>query len=109
MSRFEDACATYVDRMPRLAEIRASLDIPERTLRKLCQQHLGMGPMAYLRLRRMKLVRRALSVANPADSTVMELARRHGFTELGRFAAMYRRLFGELPSVTLQRSVISIQ
>ena len=109
MSRFEDACATYVDRMPRLAEVRASLDIPERTLRKLCQQHLGMGPMAYLRLRRMKLVRRALSMANPANSTVMELARRHGFTELGRFAAMYRRLFGELPSVTLQRSVISIQ
>jgi AraC-like DNA-binding protein len=109
MSRFEAACATYADRMPSLVEVCTSLDIPERTLRKFCQQHLGMGPTVYLRLRRMNSVRRALSMAHPPGSTVMGLARRHGFTELGRFAATYRRLFGELPSATLQRSVIAIQ
>ena len=106
MLRFEDACATYAHRTPALVEICATLDIPERTLRTLCQQHLGMGPMIYLRLRRMNSVRRALSVACPADTTVAELARRHGFTELSRFAATYRTLFDELPSTTLQRVTI---
>jgi AraC-like DNA-binding protein len=106
MLRFEDACATYADRTPPLVEICAMLNIPERTLRTLCEQHIGMGPMAYLRLRRMNSVRRALSLAYPADSTVAELARRHGFTELGRFAATYRKLFGELPSATLQQKVV---
>jgi AraC-like DNA-binding protein len=106
MLRFEDACATYADRTPPLAEICAMLNIPERTLRTLCEQHIGMGPMAYLRLRRMNSVRRALSLACSADSTVAELARRHGFTELGRFVGTYRKLFGELPSATLQRKVV---
>jgi AraC-like DNA-binding protein len=106
MLRFEEACATYADRTPPVVEICALLDIPARTLRRLCQQHIGMGPMVYLRLRRMNSVRRALSLACPADSTVAELARRHGFTELGRFAATYRKLFGELPSATLQQKVV---
>jgi AraC-like DNA-binding protein len=106
MLRFEEACATCAHKTPPLAGICAMLDIPERTLRTLCKQHIGMGPMVYLRLRRMNSARRALSLACPADSTVAELARRHGFTELGRFAATYRKLFGELPSATLQQKVV---
>jgi hypothetical protein len=34
---------------------------------------------------------------------VAEHARRHGFTELGRFAVVYRTVFGESPSTTLRR------
>ena len=105
MARFEDACVSYEHRMPSLKELCAALGVPERSLRTYCTQHLGMGPMNYLRLRRMKLIRLALRSASPADSGVAELARRHGFTEPGRFAARYRQLFGELPSATLRRSV----
>ena len=103
MARFEDAYATCEHRAPTLIELCATLGVAERTLRTSCAQYLGMGPMSYLRLRRLKSVRRTLCSASPADSSVAEIARRHGFTELGRFAAKYRQLFGELPSVTLQR------
>jgi AraC-like DNA-binding protein len=103
MARFEDACSPCEHRTSTLIELCATLGVPERSLRTSCMQHLGMGPMSYLRLRRLKSVRRALCSASPDDSSVAELARRYGFTELGRFAVKYRQVFGELPSATLQR------
>ena len=62
-----------------------------------------MGPIRYLSLRRMHLVRRALLRADPSAATVTRLATDHGFWELGRFSVSYRALFGESPSESLQR------
>jgi AraC-like DNA-binding protein len=104
MASFEHACASYVDRMPTLVEICTALDVPERTLRTSCKQYLGMGPMNYIRLRRMNLVRRALRTTHPAGLSVSEVASRYGFVDMRRFAARYRKLFGEFPSTTLRRS-----
>jgi AraC-like DNA-binding protein len=85
-----------------LAEICAAIGAAERTLRIACEEHLGMGPIRYLALRRMNLVRRALLRAD-SSTTVTRIATDHGFWELGRFAVSYRALFGETPLVTLQR------
>jgi AraC-like DNA-binding protein len=62
-----------------------------------------MSPSQYLRMRRLNRVRRAFLDADPATAKVSDIARGHGFTELGRFAAMYRDAFGETPSTTLRR------
>jgi AraC-like DNA-binding protein len=59
--------------------------------------------MRYLWLRRMHLARCALILADPATTTVTQIATEHGFYELGRFAVSYRALFGESPSVSLHR------
>lgn len=64
-----------------------------------------MGPISYIRLRRMSLVRRDLWRENNREASVFEIARRHGFPDRGRFAASYRALFGELPSATLRHRV----
>ena len=64
---------------------------------------LALTGVLYLILRRLNRVRRALLRADPATATVAEHARRHGFTELGRFAVIYRTVFGESPSTTLRR------
>ena len=64
-----------------------------------------MSSTSYLRLRRMSLVYRALWRGDPDAASVSEVARRYGFRNLGRFAASYRALFGELPSATLRRSL----
>ena len=63
-----------------------------------------MGPVRYLWLRRMHLVRRALLLATPGASTVTQIAMDHGFWELGRFSTQYRSFFGEPASVTLHRT-----
>jgi transcriptional regulator GlxA family with amidase domain len=86
-----------------VAGIAAEIDVPERTLRACCMQILGMSPSRYLRLRRLNMVRAALQCAPPAPGTITELAKRYGFSELGRFATSYRQIFGEAPSATLRR------
>jgi len=51
-----------------------------------------MGPIRYLSLRRMHLVRRALLCADPATATVTRLATDHGFWELGRLSRLVWRV-----------------
>jgi len=104
LSRLEEYLAANCSRPIYLAEICAAVGASERTLRLCCDEHLGMGPIRYLWLRRMHLARHALSLADPATTTVTQVATGFGFWELGRFAVAYRRLFGEPPSVSLRRA-----
>jgi AraC-like DNA-binding protein len=60
-----------------------------------------MGPIRYLSLQRMHLVRQALQRADIASSTVTKIATDYGFWQLGHFSTAYRVLFGETPSETL--------
>ncbi|MBV8189917.1 MAG: helix-turn-helix domain-containing protein [Alphaproteobacteria bacterium] len=101
--RFEQVLVAH-NRPVALPELCAELGIAERTLRSCCSQLVGMSPLRYARLRRLHLVRAALSKANAHGLTVGTVARTYGFSELGRFAAAYRAAFGEVPSATLRRS-----
>jgi AraC family ethanolamine operon transcriptional activator len=74
---------------------------PERTLRDIFQSVLGINPLKYLQLRRMRQVREALQKSDKQDYSVKQIALTSGFWELGRFAVEYKRLFGESPSETL--------
>ena len=100
---FEEILAASSDRVIYLAEICGALGVSERTLRLICHEHLGMGPIRYLWLRRMHLARAALLRANSTKSTVTEIATEFGFWELGRFSVEYRALFGETPSTSLHK------
>jgi AraC-like DNA-binding protein len=105
VARFEQMVSACPDRLPPLATVCAALGVAHRTLRQCCHEHLGMGPSHYLLLRRLQRARDALRRAGSEMATVSGLARQHGFRELGRFAASYRALYGELPSTTLRRSM----
>ncbi|MGH7213124.1 MAG: helix-turn-helix domain-containing protein [Acetobacteraceae bacterium] len=87
-----------------LSELCSALGVSDRTLRVCCQEHLGMGPIRYLWLRRMQLARRALAAGSSTSGTVTDIATAHGFWELGRFAVAYRTLYGESPSTALRRA-----
>ncbi|MGB7887619.1 MAG: helix-turn-helix domain-containing protein [Xanthobacteraceae bacterium] len=104
IARFEELLAANYDRPLHIPEICAAIGASERTLRVSCLEHVGMGPVRYLWLRRMHLARRSFILADAATSTVTTIATANGFGELGRFAVEYRALFGEAPSATLRRA-----
>jgi AraC-like DNA-binding protein len=102
LARFVEFLQANPNRPLYLTEICAAIGVAERTLRAACEEHLGMGPIRYLTLRRMHLVRRALLRADPSKATVTRIATDYGFWELGRFSVAYRALFGESPSDSLR-------
>jgi AraC-like DNA-binding protein len=103
MLKFEELLEANFDRPIYLTEVCAGIGVTERAFRNLCEQRLGMGPIRYLKLRRMHLVRNALRAADAGKTNVTRIVTDHGFWELGRFSVAYRTLFGERPSETLRR------
>jgi len=87
-----------------IPEISLELNVSRRTIEYLFQDLVGESPRAYFTVRRLNLCKQALTEANPTETTVASIATHFGFNELGRFAAVYRRYFGELPSNTLRRA-----
>jgi len=104
MVRFEEALAEHPGRPLRMPELCELIGVSDRALRACCAEFIGMSPIQYVLLRRLKEVRRVLRDADPDEVRVAEVARHFGFAELGRFAGRYRAAFGEPPSTTLQRA-----
>jgi AraC-like DNA-binding protein len=75
---------------PRL--ICAAVGATERTIRYACIDHLGMGPIRYLLLRRMHFVRRALSRADNSTATVTRIATDHGLLGVGTIRSCLSRI-----------------
>jgi AraC-like DNA-binding protein len=83
-------------------EIAVAADLSPRGLQQSFKRHLDTTPGEYLRGVRLEQTRADLRRADPAATTVAEIARAWGFGHLGRFSASYRARFGELPSETLR-------
>ena len=103
MQRFEELVFENAGRPLYLPEVCKKVGASERTLRRCCQEQLGVAPNRYLLLRRLHLAHRELMVCDPRAVTVTEVATSFGFWQLGRFAGAYRALFGESPIETLRR------
>lgn len=87
-----------------LADLCQVAYVSRRSLIQGFRDHLGMGPMQYLKLQRLHSARRALLRSDPREATVTAVAAEFGFLNAGHFARDYQNLFGERPSVTLRRS-----
>lgn len=86
-----------------IAELCDLIGKSRRTLEYVFRDAIGASPARYLQLCRLRRVHRDLVAARPGEASVTELATQWGFLELGRFAGVYRSVFGELPSQTLKR------
>ena len=74
-----------------------SLSKLERSFRR----ELQMSPSQYILARRLAAVNRELKGTSSSGKKIVHIAMNFGFTHLGRFAGIYRKQFGELPSETL--------
>jgi transcriptional regulator GlxA family with amidase domain len=104
MIRFEEVLAEHLSEPLHTTELCELIGVTERTLRSCCAEFLGMSPVRYVLLRRLRGARVALRDAAPDGVSLLELVRGFGFAELGRFEAAYRAAFSEAPLTTLQRA-----
>jgi AraC-like DNA-binding protein len=74
-----------------------------RALQAGFRREVGMTPMGYLRMVRLRRAHTALKESSPAETTVQAVAVSLGLLHQGRFASNYQAVFGELPSETLHR------
>jgi AraC-like DNA-binding protein len=85
----------------RLEEVCRELGVSLRTLQRCFANYFQMTPCGYLKILRYNRARRALLEHGLSTRSVTRIATDNGFCHLGRFAAEYRDLFGELPRDTL--------
>jgi AraC-like DNA-binding protein len=91
--------AESIDR-PAVTKLAIAAGVTDRTLARAFGDTFGVSPLQYVLLRQLHAVRRDLRSAT-GDATVSGILVRHGIWDHGRFAARYRRHFGEAPSATL--------
>ena len=62
-----------------------------------------MGPMAFIKQRRLDAAYLDLLSAKPDVTSVTQVAVNYGFSHIGKFAIEYGKAFGEMPSISLAR------
>ncbi|HZX08763.1 helix-turn-helix domain-containing protein [Kribbella sp.] len=94
---------SHLDQAISVADIASAAGVTVRALQAAFRRHLDCTPLDQLRRLRLAEVRAELLAADPAERTVAAIAARWGFHHHRRMTAMYRDLYGELPSTTLAR------
>ncbi len=102
--RAEEYIETRADEPITVADVVRHAGVSTRSLFAGFRKYRNTTPMAHLQLVRMRKARAELLTPQTANVKVIDVAVRWGFGHLGRFAAEYRRIFGEAPSDTLRRS-----
>lgn len=102
LTRAVEYIDAHLSRPLRMGQICAYAGVSQSTLERLFRREFQQTPSAYLRARRLDVVRRELKGGLNDSQTIAEIALRHGFTHMGRFSSTYRSQFGRLPSEDLQ-------
>lgn len=87
-----------------VVDLARRVGVSSRGLQDAFARHVGVPPMAHLRAIRLQRAHAELRAADPARTSVSDVALRWGFTHHGRFAAAYRERYGRSPSETLRHS-----
>lgn len=105
VSRAQEYMRVHVEDPLTVEDLCRELGVSRRTLQYSFREVLRVNPVSYLRALRLNGVRRSLKAAADRNGgSVQDIAARWGFWHLSHFACDYRRMFGELPSETLNRA-----
>jgi AraC family ethanolamine operon transcriptional activator len=83
--------------------------VSRRSLECVFQSVIGIGPVNYIRILQLNLIRRDLMSDASAGASIGVIAARHGVWHWSRFSQYYGMLFGELPSETRRRNAKSAE
>ncbi len=103
LRRAEEFIASNLSDPPSLDKIARVADVSVSTLTRSFRRKYGVTPMAFMKQRRLEMVRGQLLTARDDGTTVTDIATEQGFYHLGQFTVDYRKMFGESPSETRRR------
>lgn len=84
------------------ADMAEVAGVSVRRLQEGFREYLGMCPRDYLLDLRLERIHEQLAAGGPGEVSVTDAALSWGITHTGRFAAAYRRKYGQAPSETLR-------
>lgn len=76
-------------------------NVSEKTLQNSFRSLFGISPKHFINLLKLNRAHEDLQLSNAQETNVSDIATKWGFSHFGRFAKEYKRLFGVLPSETL--------
>ena len=85
-----------------LMKLCKELNISLRKLELAFQHIYGMSPKHFLNLRKLNKLRQKLINNTPESTSVTQASIESGFFHLGRLSIYYKKMYGELPSITLK-------
>ncbi|MFW6299777.1 MAG: helix-turn-helix domain-containing protein [Oceanicaulis sp.] len=83
-------------------ELSQTIHAPEGRINDAFIDHAGVAPRSWHLALRLTRARAALERAQESHCKVSDVARRYGFTHMGRFSTAYSETFREYPSATLK-------
>jgi AraC-like DNA-binding protein len=103
MSQVEDYICANLDASITRDAMSELAGVSIRSLSRAFRKKFGLGPMDFVRQRRLDACFAQLQGSSRDETTVTEVAMRYGFWHTGKFANAYRAAFGETPSESLQK------
>jgi len=101
LNNIEDYICANLDAAITRDDLAAEAGISIRSLSRAFERKYGLGPMAFVRQRRLDACFAQLRGSQREATTVTEVAMSYGFWHIGKFAIAYREAFGESPSESL--------
>lgn len=87
---------TNIKQVKSVAEVAASLGVCERQIYLIFKNEANVTPLQYMQELKLSLIEEELKMRG--TRTITEIATDYGFTNMGRFSALYRKKTGVLPS-----------
>ncbi|VAX07139.1 hypothetical protein MNBD_ALPHA03-2058 [hydrothermal vent metagenome] len=100
--RAEDYIIEHLRDPISIDELVTVTGVSQRSIFEGFKNFRGTTPMKLVLQLRLEKVRKDLQKFGP-DRTVTEIALKWGFSQLGRFAVSYKKVYGESPSETLKK------
>lgn len=100
-----DYIHTHLNEQIRIKQLCCQAKVSERTVQNLFKKELGILPKSYILGAKLNHVHQSLWYANLSDTFVADMAFNAGFLHMSQFATDYCKVFNELPSETLKRSM----
>jgi AraC-like DNA-binding protein len=97
----EDYICANLDTAITRDKLAESAGVSIRSLSRAFEKKYSLGPMAFVRQRRLDACYTQLLGSDPDTTTVTNVAMSYGFGHLGKFAIAYKKAFGESPLASL--------